>query len=76
MTTPAKGQGDFSRVDIFYPTPRYQVYFVIHLGKGKNSVQIFHFHEFVNQDGKVTDVFIADDLGDDYFCAVDDVGGG
>ena len=38
--------------------------FIVHTCQGKDSIEVFHFHHFLNQKRKVRHVFFGCDAGD------------
>ena len=75
ITVPATTQKCYDGADIYFGNPAsgHDMNLVFHAGNGENGVQILHLDEFVNQYGKIRNVIIADDTGQDDVDAVDHV---
>ena len=49
---------------------------LLHLGQGKQDLDIFHIHKFVGQDGEIADILRGGGPGQDDFDAAEVDGGG
>ena len=71
-----EGQQDFSHVDFPYTAAGDEVDSVLHSGKGKQAVEVFHVHQLVNQDREIPHIIVGGGLGHDDFHVVDRMPGG
>ena len=66
VATSSECECDLSHVHILQPAASHKVYLVLHLCQGEDHIQILHFHELVDQDGEISNVFFSCHRGDDH----------
>ncbi len=76
MPPTTKFKGNLGGIYLWNPAPGNQIDPVLHLGKGKYDIEVFHLHKFLNQDGEITYISIGFGLGYDHLDTIDAVSGG
>ena len=71
MPPSTEGKCYLGHIYILYPATCHKVDPALHLGQGENKIQILHFHEFVYKDGKISHIFVSNNLCKNYLHTID-----